>query len=258
MKLDVIVRTHNKTNVHVQNESRYCESDKTTLIYKCIQSLINSCDNTDYEIHYHWFDDHSTDDCIETLHKKFSSSKHPYTYYPTDETGFNWSAFYQFECGKNSNADLVYLVEDDYLHYPTAISEMVESYLDFKKNLDREVAIHPFDDPDNYKPRWIEPCRIVYGKHRHWRTNEYTTNTVMVNPEVIRQHWSKFYTLATEYGTVWGETRGQVHEGTTINEIWRNHVSLFTPIPSLALHMQYKEQEDPYLNWKHLWDSISI
>ena len=259
MKLDIIVRTHNIINVHQSKTPRYCLADKTTLIYKCVKSLVNSADNTDYDITYHWFDDHSTEDCLDGLHKIFSNAKHPYIYNPLEESGFNASAYYQFDCGRKSTADLIYFVEDDYLHYPTAISEMVESYIDFKQKLGREVAIPPFDDPDNYLPEWIEPCRIVYGGNRHWRTNFYTTNTVMCSPEVVREHWSKWYTLATEYGSVWSEIKGgNVHEGTTINKIWRDHVSLFTPIPSIGLHMGYDAQKDPYLDWKCLWDSIEI
>ena len=55
--------------------------------------------------------------------------------------------------------------------------------------------------------------------------------------------------------TEWGE-HNKIHEGTTINHIWRNDAKLFTPIPSLALHMGFDEQKDAYLDWKELWDSI--
>lgn len=60
---------------------------------------------------------------------------------------------------------------------------------------------------------------------------------------------------ATEYMTEWGEAN-EIQEGTTINHIWRWEVKLFTPIPSLALHMGYERQLDPYIDWKKLWDSI--
>jgi hypothetical protein len=63
--------------------------------------------------------------------------------------------------------------------------------------------------------------------------------------------------MATEYGTLWGEMN-HVNESTMINKIWREEVTLFTPIPSVALHMAYETQKDPYLDWKELWDSFSI
>jgi hypothetical protein len=132
---------------------------------------------------------------------------------------------------------------------------MVDAYHTFKKNLGKEISIHPFDDPDNYLPIWIEPCRIVYGKHRHWRTNLHTTFTFLCNPELVRSKWHIFYTLASEYATLWGEMN-HINESTMINKLWREEVTLFTPIPSVALHMAYETQRDPYLNWKELWNSM--
>lgn len=255
LTIDISIRTHDKREIHVQNEKRYCGTDKLTLIKKCIASLVKSAELSKHSIHFWWHDDNSSDECVESLHNIFRSSRHSYDYIALEEHGWNYSALAQFEKGRDSKADLVYFVEDDYLHIETAIDEMADSYVNFKKNIGHEVALHPFDDPDNYKPRWIEPCRIVYGKNRRWRTNAYSTFTFMCSPEMVRKNWSVFYTMATEYGTVWGENNN-IHEGTMINRIWRNDVTLFTPIPSVALHMQYSEQMDPYLDWKSMWDNV--
>lgn len=255
ISLDVILRTHDGINIHPNARERYCKADKRTLIKKCVKSLVNACNDYDGNIRIIWLDDHSSEETIQDLHKIFSEFKHETIFIPLENKGWNASGYAQFDKGRESNADLVYFVEDDYLHYPTAIEEMIDAYLLFKKNTGREIAIHPFDDPDNYKPLYILPSRIVLGKNRHWRTNEYTTFSFMCNPEVVRKHWSSFYTLATEYMTEWGE-KNNVHEGTTINKIWREDVLLFTPIPSVALHMQYEEQKDAYLDWTQLWNSI--
>jgi hypothetical protein len=255
LTIDISIRTHDKREIHVQKEKRYCGTDKLTLIKKCMSSLVKTADSSRHKITFFWHDDNSSQECVESLHEIFGSSRHPYHYIALEENGWNYSALKQFEKGRDSKADLVYFVEDDYLHVDTAIDEMVESYVNFKNNLGGDVSIHPFDDPDNYKPRWIEPCRIVYGSKRRWRTNAYSTFTFMCSPEVVRKNWSTFYTMATEYGTLWGEMNN-VHEGTMINRIWRTDVTLFTPIPSVALHMQYAEQMDPYIDWKSLWDSI--
>ena len=253
--LDVILRTHDKREIHVSKDLRYCGVDKTTVVKKCVKSLVNSCNQSTHEIRYWWYDDHSSQQTVDELKQIFDGAKHPYTYVPLEEDGWNASGLAQFERGRDSDADLVYFVEDDYLHYPTAIDEMVDAYHTFKKNLGKEISIHPFDDPDNYLPIWIEPCRIVYGKHRHWRTNLHTTFTFLCNPELVRSKWHIFYTLASEYGTLWGEMN-HINESTMINKLWREEVTLFTPIPSVALHMAYETQRDPYLNWKELWNSM--
>jgi hypothetical protein len=255
LNIDISLRTHDKREIHVQDEPRYCGTDKLTLIKKCITSLVRSADASSHNIRFIWHDDNSSKDCIESLHEIFRSSRHQYVFVPLEKEGWNYSALVQFESGRDSNADLVYFIEDDYLHIESAIDEMVEAYLEFKENIGEEVAIHPFDDPDNYKPNWIEPCMVVYGKKRRWRTNKYSTFTFMCSPSVVRKNWSKFYTMATEYGTLWGQMNN-VHEGTMINKIWREEIKLFTPIPSVALHMQYKEQMDPYLDWRSIWDGV--
>jgi len=257
IKLDVILRTHDKREIHVSKDPRYCKANKTTVVKKCVKSLVETCNNSEHDITYWWYDDHSSEQTIEELHQIFKGSKHPYNFIPLESEGWQGSGLAQFERGRDSDADLVYFVEDDYLHYPTAIDEMVDSYYTFKENLGREISIHPFDDPDNYLPVWIEPCRIVYGKNRHWRTNLHTTFTFLCNPEVVRARWHVFYTMATEYGTLWGEMN-HVNESTMINKIWREEVTLFTPIPSVALHMAYETQKDPYLDWKELWDRFDV
>ena len=255
LSIDIILRTHSFIDIHPNPTPRYCGADKTTLIEKCVKSLVQSANNYDGTITFIWFDDHSSQDMIDRVHKVFSESKHPYEFHALEERGWNSSGHAQFDRGRASEADLVYFIEDDYLHYPTAIDEMVHAYKTFKRNLGVEIALHPYDDPDNYLPLFIDECRIVLGKNRHWRTNKYSTFTFMCNPEIVRKFWSRFYTVATEYMTEWGE-KNEIQEGTTINHLWRWEVKLFTPIPSLALHMGYERQLDPFIDWKALWDSV--
>ena len=254
--LDIILRTHDFIDIHGSPNGRYCKTDKTTLICKCITSLVNSANDYTGKIKFIWIDDHSSESSLDKMRKIFEKSKHEVEFVALELRGWNASGYEQFERGRASKADLIYFVEDDYLHYPTAIEEMVNDYLTFKNNLGVEVAIHPFDDPDNYKPKYIEECRIVLGEKRRFRTNTYSTFVFMCSPKIVRDNWSIFYTLSTEYMTEWGE-KNNIHEGTTINKLWRDNVKLFTPIPSLALHMGFDEQKDAYLDWKELWDSIS-
>ena len=43
MNIKILVRTHDKTNVHDQNgRMRYCNENKKNVVIKCITSLINS------------------------------------------------------------------------------------------------------------------------------------------------------------------------------------------------------------------------
>jgi hypothetical protein len=255
MKLEVIIRTHDGSNIHEHPlQQRFCGSDKKQVIERCLKSLIIALERV-REAKIICLDDHSTQETKKMILEILARSKHPSQFVALKKTGHNYSALQFFSQAKKSKADLVYLIEDDYLHFPSALEEMIEDYQTFKRNLQREVCLHPFDDPDNYRPEYIFPTRVVLGDKRHWRVNTYTTFSIFCSPEIIRGHWEKFKLLSTEYMTEWGE-KNNIHEGTTINEIWRNDVVLFTPIPSLALHMQFEEQKDKFIDWKKLWDSI--
>jgi 2-polyprenyl-3-methyl-5-hydroxy-6-metoxy-1,4-benzoquinol methylase len=44
-------------------------------------------------------------------------------------------------------------------------------------------------------------------------------------------------------------------EDNTINRLFQERgYYLFVPMPSLALHMQYETERDPYINWREWWD----
>lgn len=256
MNIDIILRTHDGSEVHPENgNGRYCGETKAVLIKKCVSSLIKTCNKVNDNIQIIWIDDHSSEQTLNNLKEIFKNSNHSIIEKHLQKTGHNESALAQFTECKNSNADLIYNIEDDYLHHEDCMEEMIDSYINFKKNLNTEIAIHPFDDPDNYKERFIESTRIVLGSKRHWRLNTYTTFSFLTNPQVIRENWELFYKLAKLYMTPFGEANN-IHEGTTINKIWREKVTLFTPIPSLALHMQYEAQKDKFINWREWWNKV--
>lgn len=256
MKLDIILRTHNLTEVHVRTfKLRYPNVPKIEVIKKCVKSLVKTANNLDIDVNITCLDDHSSDDCKEALHEIFKLSKHPVTFKELEGRGHNNSAYNQYLHARDSNADLVYCVEDDYLHCESALPEMLKDYETFKNLTNGEVALHPFDDPDNYKHRFVEQARIVQGGKRHWRTNTYTTYTFLGSPRIVRNNWNIFYIIAKNYLTELGE-KHKIHEGTTINKIWRTQVNLFTPIPSLALHVQYDENIDKLTDWKKWWDNV--
>lgn len=260
MNIKIILRTHDKSNVHEDGRRRYCQEDKPTVTKKCVFSLVDSVyyaiqKNPTWKISFIWIDDHSTVDTIKHIENKFALAKIQYYRIDLENSGNNESMTRQINIAKNEYADLVYLVEDDYLHCETALHEMIHIYQLMRQTIQSEIAIHPFDDPDNYKLNFVEPSKIVLGDFRHWRTNTYSTFTFLCNPNIIRENWDDFYKMAYLYMTPFGEACN-IHEGTTINKVWRDRVCLLSPIPSVALHMQYEEQKDKFIDWKLWWDKL--
>lgn len=254
MSLEIILRTCDHSNIHKDWRVRYHDLPKNELIKGCVQSLLNSCKNVE-DIKLTVFDDHSSDDTVNWLKSALQKSNINYEFIPLVEKGYNHSAFKQYERCKNSEYDLVYSVEDDYLHCPTAIQEMIDSYYLFCERLKKNnIVLYPFDEPSEYNP----PKRndfIVHGSNRHWRTGIFTTQVLFCSPKVFQEYWEVFETLALKYNGNYLEPREEhFEESNTIWNLWNNGPLLrFNPISSLALHMQFEQQKDPFINWQQWW-----
>ena len=257
--LDIIIRTHDKSNI--SKFPRFISVSKRELIEGCMTSLINSANQCKNKINIIILDDHSSQEFLNNLQSILKTSRHSTKIISLEEGGPNKSALSQFEYCKNSTADLVYSVEDDYLHSPTALYEMLSEYeyLSSKYNLPQPLCIFPWDEPETYDPKHNTPELIMRGQYRHWKTGWGTTFTMMTSPKVFQDHWKLFEKLATEYkewdGT--GNKNDTIHEGNTISYIWSKHIIRINPIPSLVLHMQSSLQEDSYIDWKYWWDTYT-
>jgi len=258
MNIEIILRTHDQSNVHTDKE-RYCGSDKKTLVEKCLISLVNSANLVrGHTINYKILDDHSSNELIDSIYKIMDKSVWSYELFRMSKPGYNYSALKQFEYCKNSGADLVYSVEDDYLHCPMALTHMIDNYIDFKNKTGRETVIYPYDFEGDYRPDAMYPSYIVRGSNGPWRTGFWTTNTFLLRPQLVEEHWPLFYKLATEYNSDYSRPPPHVHEGNTICEIWKNHAVRFSPIPSLALHVQFEQHIDPYVDWQKWWNEYTV
>jgi len=257
MQLDIHLQTHSDISVH--GAHRYVDAPKSEIMLRCTQSLVTSINQAEGDIILRVFDDHSSAETVAILHRILATCTQPVEFIALEARGYNASCLASFSKARDDAREVIYFVEDDYLHTPSAIQEMLEAHALFKEKFDgQEVALHPYDDPKNY---WgiifsRENCRVVYGTKRHWRTNTHTTNTCWLETEVLQRNWELFELLARYSSTPYGREH-HIHEASTINKIWREQVSLFTPIPSLALHLQYEEHIDPYLDWRAWWESAA-
>jgi hypothetical protein len=152
---------------------------------------------------------------------------------------------------------LVYSIEDDYLHCPTALKEALEEFifLQQKYPIEKPLCIFLWDQPEDYETKHLSSELIMRGKYRHWKTGWFTTYSFIISPMIFQKYWNLFETLATQYqewdGT--GNKNDTIHEGNTICKIWETDVMRINPISSLTLHMQGDLQEDPYINWREWW-----
>jgi len=261
MKLHIVIRTHDGKNIH-GDKPRYINVPKKELIIGCLSSIINSANGVDdHEIKFTILDDHSTDDLISSIKKIFKYSIHPWELIHLKERGYNHSGYMQFLTCRDSDADLVYSVEDDYLHQDSAIKEMLYSYEYLKSyyHLKKELCLFPFNNPEDYEYGRIIPGRLFRTPKRHWKEGIWTTFTMMTTPKVFKDYWEIFERLSLEYKPWNGvdEVDDLVHEGNTISWIWENHVVRLNPIPSLALHIQFMKQCDSFIDHNEWWEKYS-
>ena len=67
--------------------------------------------------------------------------------------------------GKNQCDDLIYFVEDDYLHQQDSINEMIFTYERISSQINQELILCPTDYPYLYTK--IDPTNIFLGANKH-------------------------------------------------------------------------------------------
>jgi hypothetical protein len=146
--------------------------------------------------------------------------------------------------------DLWYHVEDDYLHRPEAIQDMIDSIDKFEKATNKMVAINPHDDVWRYNE--IYPSFLLHGPYRHYRTVKHTTYTCMASRAIYdkyKNHFQDVVTL-TKQQAAWVENK-------SINLVWdKPDVMLFSPIPGLGFHIMDASGKDPYIDINELWENV--
>lgn len=131
---------------------------------------------------------------------------------------------------------LHYLVEDDYLHTPNALS-VLETNLSNWGNF----AVS-YDYPDRYHE--VVPCQVILGYDRHWRTVTSSTMTILAKGSV----WLRFI---PELKIAAPTSNDQVFK-----ELFKQ-VPCISPIPGVSSHMTDRHWT-PYINWGDIWDKQNI
>lgn len=258
MHLLVVLQTHSKGDsqhyLKINDLKRYCGADKPEVTRRCVASLVDTLNHAkatvpDLEIEFQVFDDHSDKESIEFLKANLARTTFPTTLTYLETTGIMPSILKCYEHGRDNGKEWVYFAQDDYLYDETAIHKMLEASVKFSNNMGRPVSIYPFNDPYKYEPvNAVIRSHIVRSSDRHWRTQIMTASCFMTHISIIRGEWHLFEKMGKS------EVSG-VMEDESINQLFRSRgYYLFVPIPSLALHMQYSTEFDPFMDWRAWWD----
>jgi len=262
----IVLQTHAKNNTNHKDDSRYVNASKVEITKTSFLSLVNSIqyclDNKEapIDIKLVVLDDRSESEFVSLVLDKSKFQKFTIELINSETPGLMENILRQYQIGKDQGKDLVYFAQDDYLYFDSAIWELVDSYYRFTNLTQMEVCLYPYDDPYRYGNQYLKyPTKVVLGSNRHWRTAYHTASCFLASHKTIVENWDLFEAMGRS-----------VYDGTcedrSINRLFQNmegyptrdikHI-LFTPIPSLALHLQDDSTKDPYLDWKSLWDRFN-
>ena len=146
---------------------------------------------------------------------------------------------------KNQSNDLVYFVEDDYIHLLDTFNEMILSYERISSQLNEELVLCPTDYPYLYTK--IEPSSVFLGSNRHWRRVGETLCTFFTSKILLDKHWNKFVSMCQFEHYPFEQP---------LHEIYKTEYCL-SPIPSLAIHCTNINSIfglSPNVDWGKIWE----
>jgi hypothetical protein len=154
-----------------------------------------------------------------------------------------------FMIAKNQCKDLVYFVEDDYIHKHEAIYEMIYAYERISSQLNKELFLCPTDYPYLYTK--LDSTNIFLGSNKHWRKIDETLCTFLTSQKLVLKHWNELISMC--------EFEHYPFEK-PLHKIYKLEFCL-SPIPSLALHCTNINSVfglSPNMDWKKVWDESKI
>ena len=261
----IILRANTKIDIWDQNKKRIFEKPKVEYTSKSISSLIKSivyC-KTKYpniKIKTLIVDDDSDEKTLINIKKTINSSKLDMEIINFDKRDYDniinkqknlqtfgnlSSLLHSFELGKKMGKDLVFFLEDDYIHFEPMLEEMIASYERISSQTKKELFMCPADYPYLYMNN--EKSNILIGNKRHWRTIDKTLCTFMTSIELINKYWDNFYSTCLD--------RNEPFEK-HLNEIYKKELCI-SPLKSLSVHMTNVNSNyglSPFINYKKLWD----
>jgi len=262
----IIIRMNTEIEIWDQNKKRLFEKPKIEYSVRSIKSLIKSINfcKTKYpnlKIKTLIIDDNSNNENLNQIKgivenedfeiisldlKKFEAKIKKQN---SKETYSNLASLLQsFEIGKDRGDDLIFFVEDDYLHFEPMLEEMVASYERISSQIGRDIFMCPSDYPYLYMTN--EKTNILIGNKRHWRTVNKTLCTFVTSKNLLDKYWDNFKKTCQDRHDPFEKY---------INEIYEKEICI-SPIKSLSLHLTNVNSSyglSPFIDFKKLWDQYN-
>ena len=267
--LDIIIRTCASVNMLSQNKSRLFEKEKIEYTLRTIRSLLNSTKANPQlkkiKINFRVIDHNSSRENLKKIDFIFKNFETNYNLINLDVHKFkdeiekvnergqevsnnqisNMANINQSLIEAKSCEDLIYFVEDDYLHKRCSISEMIFTYERIASQTKSEIIICPTDYPYLYTK--ADKTQNFLGHNYHWRRVEETLCTFLTSKKIIEKYWDKYLSMCKKEHAPFEKP---------LHEIYINELCI-SPMPSLAVHFTNINSIfglSPNVNWEKIWD----
>ena len=267
--LDIIIKTCTSINLVTQNKKRIFEKDKSEYTFRTINSIINSLkfsenDLKKIKIKINIIDHNSKKEDLLKIESKLRNTNIEFEIFNLELEKFKEiktlnknnlaieknmkstmaSIRASFDLAKRKSSDLVYFVEDDYIHKKESIYEMISAYEKISSEQDRELFISPADYPYLYKK--LDKSQILIGNKYHWRTVNESLLTFLTSRSLIEKYWDDLVLMSEDE---------HVPFETPLHSIYEKEICI-SPIPSLAMHCTNINSVfglSPNIDWVKLW-----
>ncbi len=255
--LDIILKICTRVHLVSQSKKRVFEEKKSEYTFRTVNSLIKSAQDlskkyNNLKIKFQIIDVNSEEsDVIEILSKikKANFETQHFSVKVNDNDGDNMlstmaSIRKSFECIKNCN-DLIYFVEDDYIHKNNALAEMVLAYEKFSSIFKNEIFVLSTDYPYLYKS--LNNSNILIGENIHWRSVKESLLTFMTSKQMVEKYYEKLIDMATRESNPFEKNLHEIYE----------KERCFSPIPTLSIHCTNINSVfglSPNTDLKKLWE----
>ena len=260
----IIFRTNSNIEIWDQNKKRIFEEQKIVYIEKSLKSLLKCIHETNtilpsLDIKLIVLDDNSSLDNLNKIKKivedgniKYELFNHDLKKYKnlikeqkSQETFSNLSSLLTcFDIGREKSEDLVFFVEDDYLHFNNMITEVVKTYERIASQLGKDIFVCPSDYPYLYMNN--EKTNILIGDNRHWRTINTTLCTFFTSKTLLDKYWTNFKKNCLDRHDPFEKY---------LNEIYEKEICI-SPIKSLSIHITNINSSyglSPFIDYKKMW-----
>ena len=261
----ILFRTNSNVEIWDQNKKRLFELSKIEYTLRSLNSLLKSINFSkekypSAKIKLIIIDDNTNEINLNKIKNLTNSSNIDITITKVDHEKYRQlikeqkneqtysnlaSLLCCYEIAKKNADDLVFFVEDDYLHFEPMMEEMIASYERISSQINRDIFMCPADYPYLYMNN--QKTNVLIGNKRHWRTVNETLCTFMTSKIFLEKYWDNFYKTCLDRHDPFEKY---------INEIYNTEVCV-SPLKSLSVHFTNVNSSyglSPFIDYKKLWN----